>query len=391
MLINQLSELVDVSVLEMQNGTVTVAIGQGQSLVLQGTTTKLTTQQDALDPSRLEIAITTPSGNQIITDALTGGKLVGTLQFRDQILDPTLQKLGMVAAGLAMEFNAIHENGYDLNGNKGLSFFDFGPQEISVAKTLTTNGVITAQFQDVNVDPAATSNLDYSDYQLDYNGTDYTLTRLADNTSFNLQPTDVNGTPLIPPVVAPFQLRPVSATDALPGININVTTALTSGDQFFIRPTFEAAKLINTAILDVKQIAAATNVEVDPVTGQPVLDGLGNPVIINGPLPGDNRNALALAALENKQIMQGGVATIQDSYGQVVSSVGTLTHAAKVNSTAQEVLLTNVKETMQSISGVNLDEEAANLIKFQQAYQAAAQIIAVSSTLFDTLIASVRR
>jgi flagellar hook-associated protein 1 FlgK len=107
-------------------------------------------------------------------------------------------------------------------------------------------------------------------------------------------------------------------------------------------------------------------------------------------MPGDNRNGLALAGLENNLNMLGGTASFQDTYGSVVSEVGTLTRSAQISTAAQETLLNSAKEEWGNISGVNLDEEAANLVKFQQSYQAAAQVISVSQSLFDSLLGAVR-
>jgi len=126
--------------------------------------------------------------------------------------------------------------------------------------------------------------------------------------------------------------------------------------------------------------------------GVPVVDALGNPVYvtINGAMPGDNRNALQLADLKDKLSMLGGKASFNDAYAQIVSGVGTLTQSAQFSSSAQETLLNQAKGARESLAGVNLDEEAANLIKFQQAYQASAQSISVARSLFDTLLGAVR-
>lgn len=105
----------------------------------------------------------------------------------------------------------------------------------------------------------------------------------------------------------------------------------------------------------------------------------------------DNRNALLLAGLQNQQLLAGGNASYLDTYGQLVSSVGTTTRQAEVTRDSQKSLLDQVTAQRESISGVNLDEEAANLVKFQQAFQASAQIIAVTDTLFQTLISAVQR
>jgi len=105
---------------------------------------------------------------------------------------------------------------------------------------------------------------------------------------------------------------------------------------------------------------------------------------------GDNRNALALAGLQTKGVLDNGRTTYEQAYGQLVSSVSTQTHSAQLNLAAQTTLLSQSKEQRASMSGVNLDEEAANMLRFQQAYQAAAQVIATASSMFDTLLNAVR-
>jgi flagellar hook-associated protein 1 FlgK len=177
------------------------------------------------------------------------------------------------------------------------------------------------------------------------------------------------------------QLNGLAASPA--GIDIQVKGNMFVGDEALIRPTYTAAQNIGVNITDPGKIAAATNVEIDPVTKLPVS-------IIKGPMPSDNRNALKLAGLQNSLGMVGGKATFNDAYGQIVSGVGALTQAAKVSSSAQETVLNQAKGSREGLAGVNLDEEAANLIRFQQAYQASAQSIAVVKSLFDTLIGAVR-
>ena len=101
----------------------------------------------------------------------------------------------------------------------------------------------------------------------------------------------------------------------------------------------------------------------------------------------DNRNALLLAGLQTKNTMQGGTANYVGVYSQLVAQVGNQTSSLKVTSTAQTTLLNSSIAAQQSVSGVNLDEEAANLMRYQQAYQAAGKAMSIASTLFDTLLA----
>jgi flagellar hook-associated protein 1 FlgK len=104
----------------------------------------------------------------------------------------------------------------------------------------------------------------------------------------------------------------------------------------------------------------------------------------------DNRNALSLADLQGLDHLLGGNATFGETYSQMVADIGAKTHHAEVNLAAQEGLLERSRAALSEVSGVNLDEEAAKLIQFQQAYQASAQMISVANTLFDTLLSAVR-
>lgn len=392
-LLSKLSGIVNVSVAPQKDGTSSVFIGNGQTLVLNGSAATFTTLHSQFDPSRMEIGIKTAGGITDITSQITGGSLAGSLRFRDEVLDPAQQQLGRVAAGLAMTVNALHNNGFDLSGTAGADIF-VGVTAVPVIQSSLNigNAAVTANFQDINSSPSAAANLDYSDFSLKYaGGVNYTLTRLRDNQVINL-----TAGPTVPAVANVFALsfaavQPVNIdVTALPGIDIKVDLSggktISVGDESVIRPTYSAAQKIGVNIDDPRKIAAATNIEVDPVTKLPV-----SPVsIIKGPMPSDNRNALRLADLQNSLSMLGGSASFNDAYGQIVSGVGTLTRAAELGSSAQEVLLNQAKGDRESLAGVNLDEEAANLIKFQQAYQASAQSISVAKSLFDTLIGAVR-
>jgi flagellar hook-associated protein 1 FlgK len=502
-LVSKLAEIVNVSVVHQTDGTSSVFIGNGQALVLKNGASEFTAFQSQLDPSKMAIGINTATGMMDITTQISGGSLGGALRFRDEVLDPAQQQLGRVAAGLAMNINALHKSGYDMSGNSGVDLFS-GIAAVPVFSNPQNNGsaVVTANFQDVNIHPLAAANLDYSDFNLKYvnagGGVDYTLTRIRDNQVINLTATDT-----VPPtgvyslsfaatqpanfdrstysmastvspgiftqavsdgVTGPFTLTvdglqilnkpagvvgdkvtkgdldtaltaflatgpgagysktgsfsnndlvlskldgtaislaigsnfstPGSFSGQINGLasspaGIDIKVDLTAGktisvgDELLIRPTYAAAQKIGVNITDPGKIAAATNVEIDPVTKLPVS-------IIKGPMPSDNRNALKLADLQNSLGMVGGKATFNDAYGQIVSGVGTLTQSAQLSSSAQQTLLNQSKGAREGLAGVNLDEEAANLIKFQQAYQASAQSIAVVKSLFDTFISAVR-
>jgi len=357
-LLNKLADLVDVSVIPQANGMVSVLMSNGLPLVMDTQSSTLGIKENDFDPTRLEVTYANANGQeQVITDRIKGGKIAGTLRFREEILDPAQQKLGAVAAAIAIDFNAIHEVGYDLDGALGGAFFKFtGVPEVPAIAAQTNAGTasVTAAFG-VN-----SADLNTSDYLLELNGGVYTLKRLSDDSSINL--TNTGG------------VLTATGPGVLPGITLAISLGALNGDQFFIRPTYQAASQLAMNISDPRKIAAATNLHTDGVTA----------------LQGDNSNALSLANLANSSGMFGGTASFQESYGQIVSKVGGLTHAANISAGAQQSLLNRATETRENLAGVNLDEEAANLIKFQQSYQAAAQAISTASTLFDTLIGAVR-
>jgi flagellar hook-associated protein 1 FlgK len=346
-LVAKIAEKIGVSTISQQDGSISVFIGNGQSLVLGASAAKLSLAGLSADPSHKEILM----GGQEISKQISGGELSGVLKFRDEVLDPAQQQLGLVAAGFAVQFNAVHTAGFDLNGDAGTDMFSLGTPTLTVPVTPAPNNVgsITATY-----DPLTLGQLTPSDYQLNYDGSNFSLKRLSDNTV-----TTFAGT------------TPTTITG--PGFNISTGATVAANDSFLIRPTFDAAKKMTALIIDPVKIAAAGT------TG-----GSGFPI------PGDNTVALSLANLEKKSVLLGGTSTFNDAYGQLVSQVGTVTHAAKISSSAQETLLNQAKQSRENLAGVNLDEEAANLIKFQQSYQAAAKVISIANSLFDTLIGALR-
>ena len=104
---------------------------------------------------------------------------------------------------------------------------------------------------------------------------------------------------------------------------------------------------------------------------------------------GDGRNAEALAGQESKQVLDGGRASALDSYAGLVARVGSAGQQARTGAIARQALVDQATSAREAVSGVNLDEEAANMVQLQQAYQAAAQIIAISDALFSSLLNAV--
>ena len=424
-LVADLNKDIRATAVVQDDGAYNVFIGSGQPLVAGTLSYSLTTLRDPFDPAQITIGYRTPSGIvQLPEGTLSGGKLGGLLAFRSEALDPAQNALGRVAITLAQTFNAQHQLGQDLNGQLGTDLFSIGSPQVNSNLNNTGNAVIAAAFDATNV-----GGLTVSNYRVSYDGANYTLTRLSDSTtqSFAAFPQTVDG----------FTLSLSSGTAA-------------AGDTFLIRPTVAGAPTFGVAITDPAKIAAAAPVRtaqgvantgtgkisagtvdsLDPNLQQPVTitftsaatfdvtgTGTGNPTGVSytagqnitfngwtlqisgapaagdtfsiGPNPGgsgDNRNALALASLQTAKILNGGTASYQGAYASLVSQVGTQTRQVQVSSAAQAAVLEQTQTAQQSYSGVNLDEEAANLIRFQHAYQASGKVLQIASTLFDTLL-----
>lgn len=421
----ELSEIVGVQTFSQRDGAVNVIIGNGQSLVVGSTSLPLTLINDPLDTSRQQVAYGIGGAQVSISNSLTSGKIGGVLDFRTSMLEPTRNELGRLAAAIAQSFNVQHRDGMDLNGALGADFFAIaGP---NVIPGIANTGSVTVAFNETDI-----GSLTASDYQLSHDGANFTLTRLSDGTSQVL----VGG--------GPFNVE---------GITITVGAAPAAGDSYFIQPTRDAAGSIAAVIMRPEAIAAAAPVRTSesfnnigdaeisvgevldvtnpsllntvtidfnnppttyqingagpmlPYTGGSNIDVNGWRVQISGnPQPGDqfvvqsnvggvsdNRNAIALADLRLTDILDGGTATYQDTYGQLTASVGTQTRQSEISTSALTVLLDQSNQARDEVSGVNLDEEAANLLRFQQAYQASAQVVATADSLFQALLDAVRR
>lgn len=460
-IIDQLSELVNVTSLEQGDGSVSVFMGTGQVLVIGPLSSQVTCATSQDDPQFNSFYLSTPglSTSVEVTEQMTGGKVGGLLQFRRDVLEPAMMTLGRVAIAVADAVNDQHALGMDLNNQLGGLFFnDFNAGVIPstrVAAHSNNSGTAT-----LTVDISNPNALVDSDYLLSLNAGTYTLTRLSDNTT-------------VASFAAP--VAPATVAIAAEGFSINFAAgAGANGDSFKITPSRNAAAFMSLVVDDVREIAAAfpvatstnsantgaaqlksvtmtdtttaaftttagvltppleiiftsaTTYEIRNVnttaliaTGtftanadnamlaQAVpaqnsimgfdltmsgLPATGDRFVLNynsGGI-GDNRNMQQLAQLQSRTTMDSGASTFSQGYGRLIANVGSRTHEAEVSEQSAQTLMRQSEARKQSISGVNLDEEAANLLRFQQAYEASAQVISVANNLFDVLFQSVR-
>ncbi len=429
-LVDQLSQHISVTTVQQSDGSLSVFIGSGQSLVTGGQASTLSATPDQFGSGQMDISVTTPTSTTDITSQLSGGSLGGLLQFRNTMLIPGQNALGQAAVTLTSLVNTQNAAGLDENGNVGGALLAVGDPQVLTSKDNAGTADVTATVSDLG-------GLTTSNYDLEYDGTNWNMTDTVTGQSTPLTASTAGGI--------------TTLTGA--GLTMTVTGAAQAGDQFLVEPTGNAVAGMSLLTTDPSKIAAAgplvasatstntgsasiasatvpdmtswtrgnytlsftdpTDYTITDASGNPVTTGTytaGTPISFNGinvtlngtPAAGDsfaiddnaggtgdNSNALQMAAILNSKVLNGGADSLTDAVNSYVGSVGLLTSQAQNGATAQQSVMTTAQTAQQSVSGVNLDQEAANLLQFQQAYQAAAQVIAASQTLFQSLITAI--
>ena len=266
--IRQLAELVSVSVVPQDNGALNVFIGNGQSLVLSNQSATLNVMQNKFDPANFDVGFSFNGGGVMnITQNLTGGKLGGAIGFRDGLLKNTVDQLGRVAVGLSEVFNAQHQLGLNQSNTPGGNFFtDLGTQQAIASRNnnALTNITFTGDVTDVGA-------LKASDYRIDFNAGNYTMTRVSDNTIVGVS------------AVPTFNL---TATE---GFNVSAAGAVVNnGDSFLLSMTANAARDTGVVVTQSTQIAAAA-----PLRTRTAITNTGNGTITQGDVSNTSNVPLA--------------------------------------------------------------------------------------------------
>lgn len=346
-LVTELNQIVAVTVTQQDGDAYNVSFAGGLSLVQGPNAYKVEAIPSSADATRLTLGYKHGTSDTIEIDEsrLTSGSLGGTLKFRSEALDSARNQLGQLALVMADSFNTQHKAGFDANGDEGKDFFSFAKP--SVLKNAKNQGdsSLTVSYTD-------TSKVKASDYTLEFDGKDWQVTCVSDNTKVpTTAGTDKDGKPTLN-----FDGIAVSVTNGTPGPEAK--------DKFTIKTVSNVAANLQVAITDSSMIAAGGT-----------KDGGAS----------DNVNAQALLNLQTQKLVDGK-ATFSGAYAGLVSNVGNQTATAKTNSTAQANIVKQLSAEQQSISGVNLDEEYGDLQRFQQYYLANAQVIQTASTLFNALL-----
>ncbi len=444
-LINQLSQYVSVQTASQGNNEVNVYIGSGQALVVGGVAQTLTTIPNAYDPSQLDIGITSGSGSTAdVTSEVSGGELGGLLSARSQVLDPAINAIGQIAVGVATIVNQQQQSGMDMTGAAGQPMFSVGGVQVLPDTGNAGSATVTAT-------RGSLSDLTTDDYELEYTGgtTPWQLTDETTGQSVALTGSGTSASPLVgaglsivvggtPQAGDSFLIEPTAGAAA------GFSMVLTSPSQVAAASLAQAAAgssntgtgtVASAGVTDASAwnsdtyqvtFTSPTQYQItDTTTGQPVqlgTDGSGNPVYtasytsgtpisFNGEQltltgapaagdtfsvspnsasnTGDNSNLYAMINALSASTMDGGTTSVSAAANNIISQVGVVTQQAQNNATTQQTANQNATTALSNVTGVNLDQQAAAMLQYQQAYQAMAQMIQASGQMFTSLITAI--
>ncbi|MEZ5499544.1 MAG: flagellar hook-associated protein FlgK [Steroidobacteraceae bacterium] len=423
--LDELAKHIAISTVVQDGNSVSVFIANGQPLVLNTSVNEMVVTADNFDPSRSRLSMGATDVD--ITDFVEGGSLGGMLEFQQGMLDDVRTELGRVAFTITQSVNSVQQRGLDLDGNLGQSLFN-----ISSARALS--GSANAGTASVTVDRVDIGQLEASDFRLEFDGSSWSLRRWPDGTTTPLTGSGTAADPLLGA-----------------GLSMLVSGAPVAGDQFLVRPYDGVISQLGVGLSSGRQLAAASALRADSGPGNsgaatagvpsvtdpanPALltdvaiafiDGTsysingsgsfaytpGQPIQVNGwtleingaPIAGDsftvrrnagavgdNSNAALMASSIDEPVLNGGRISAVGAIDSFVSRLASDTRRYQAAHDAQQLLFDEDMGARDAVSGVNLDEEAANMLRMQQAYQAAAQVIRVADTLFESLLAATRR
>ena len=432
-LIRTLNTLVQTTSIRADDGTIGVFVAGSQPLVLGTTVAPLALEPDEFGDSAKSRLTMQRAGLTVVLDeaSLGGGALAGQLRFQNTDLVDARNMVGRLALGLGTTLNRQHALGLDLDGAPAGDLLRLGPLPAALPAASNTGGAsIQVAVQATPV--GAVADLAASDYEITFTGAAAgAVRRLSDGQ------------------VTAFGSVPIQ----LDGLTLQVSGSAAAGDRFMVTPYHQVADSIDVAFASPRSLAVASPIvasagtanqgslmlqtlipqQADANLTQPVTltftsagtfdvsgTGTGNPtgvayvpgqaISYNGwaltlkgaPRVGDTYtvqanaypaidagNAHAMLAIRDRPLFDGAATT--DGYAGVMANVGVRVQSAGFASAVSQSIAANATADQAALAGVNLDEEAARLLQFQQAYQASARILQVSQTLFDTLLQNVAR
>jgi len=423
-LVQKLTEQTDVQVIEQKDGSLNISIGNGMALVTGRRVNRLSVETGER-PGRSRVMIEDRSGTVLVGGQLTGGTLGGLESFAVQTLTPVTHRLGQMAQVFAARMNQAHTAGIDLRGARGAQWFSTGEPNVMGASTNSATPAPTVTIDDAGA-------LLPADYEMRFDGALWQITRSNDGFKTSAgSPFTLDGLTFDMPAAAAGDRFTISATGTAAG-NLN---ALLSDPKALAlaSPIRGDTPLGNTGNTRVDRLTSTDPTDaaltdevvltftapnsydlVNATSGATIAAGVpwqsGDTISANGwtltldgtPAAGDrhrvvpnldggsdNRNALDMVRLRRDATVEGRD-SFDEAFGGLVGEIGTRTRSLATRAQTLGALKSEAQLQRDAVSGVDLDEEALNLTRNEQAYQAAAQVITVADDLFQTILGVVR-
>lgn len=256
-MLNDLSKMLGISTVPQDDGSISVFMSSGHPLVIGNKAHALEAVQSGFDPQQLTVRLQGQAKGSDLEQRITDGELGGYFEFRRAILNPAQDALGLMAIGIADTFNEQHKKGMDLNGNLGNELFSVGSPKVwsHTNNSTSSAAVFSAQVTDV-------TKLVRSDYEINYDGTNYSAIRLSDNET----------------ILASGNLAALNTKLDEDGLQLNLDSgSLTKGDRFLLEPTRYGAPTFALSINDPRHVAAAV-----PIKTSAQAENLGSARITAG-------------------------------------------------------------------------------------------------------------
>ena len=439
-LIKQIASTINVTTIAADDGSIGVFIGGGQSLVLGANANTVKAVPDSFDPARVMLTMSEGATNRLIPpDSLAGGSLAGLLKFQNEDLNAARNLLGQMAAAVSGAVNRQQSLGLDLGqpAGAGAPIFSVGAPRVIAASGNAGTATLTATTSDA-------SKLQASDYALGFDGANYTLIRSFDQSTVTGSPftpaqlatgvtvdgvtlqlsggTAASGDRFLVQAVATAaqsmqtvlgSTQGIAAASPFTGsLGVNNTGTATLNSLVAVTPGYNGA--LSASIAFTSNTGNYTWTMSDATTGTGTWTA-GTSISLNGfelnlagvPKSGDtiavtptaspasnNGNALAFTGLGTSAFVSATGASagtsasmgITDAYASALASVGVRVQGGKTAASMSSVAASQAETARANEVGVNLDEEAARLIQFQQSYQAAAKILQVAQTVFEAML-----
>jgi flagellar hook-associated protein 1 FlgK len=463
--INDLAQLIDISVIEGENGALSVFVGRGQVVVENHMSRNLIAVELLDNGGMVNVQYDTGSARSSdITSLISGGRLGGLLNIRDTIIPGLQASFDKLSSGLVNEVNQLHRQGYGLDGSTGLDFFS--PVTVTVhdkstnqgsatlaSGQITANSLLTLQdyeirfssataYSIVNTTTGATIKGNYTGIAVTapsadvpvsiVTGTNDTLTVTVDgtasgtitltgaaspgqsytsgaslavelqtkinadgtlqaagrsvvvtydastsrftitsNAATSISAVDVSGNASATLGLASGTTTAASGTYSGPqtftidGMQVSLSGVAVANDKFSVNSYSDSAKSISMSLTSASRVAASST---------------------RAGVPGNNAIVLALVALQRKSIAAIGNTTFSDAYRVAATSVGVAAQSVDTRLDAQTILHEQLESFRAQSSGVSIDEELVNMLKYQRAFEAASRLIVMTDEMLQTLL-----